>query len=40
MKSALIALICTLAGLYAAVGVAGLLAGLALAGRIERQGVE
>lgn len=36
MRSALI----TLIGLYVTTGLAGLLASLALAGRIERQGME
>ena len=40
MKSILIVLTCTLAGLYAVVGVAGILAGMALSGRIERREAE
>lgn len=37
MKSVLINMISTLAGLYAAVGILGMLAGLALSGEIERR---
>lgn len=40
MKSIFIVLTCTVAGLYAAVGVAGMLAGLILSGEIERREAE
>lgn len=40
MKSVLIALGCVAIGLYVTAGLIGLLAGLALAGRIERWGAE
>lgn len=40
MKFILIAIGCAVIGLYAAIGVAGMMAGLALAGKIERWAAE